>query len=214
MGLLHRLRALMPNSPIWYRLEEWQSWRQVPTWLAEGSRGPAPFAVKRRVLEAYRQKYKVTHFEETGTFRGRTLWHMAKTGMPCTSIELAHHLYARACVMFANYPQVKLLHGDSAQRLPEVLAALQTPALFWLDGHYSAGSTARGETATPISRELDAVLNHPVKQHVILIDDARCFDGTDDYPHLDELLHVIRQDGSYRAEVSTDIIRLTPTVRG
>ena len=30
----------------------------------------------------------------------------------------------------------------------------KTPAIFWLDGHYSAGITAMGEQATPIFKEL------------------------------------------------------------
>ena len=37
----------------------------------------------------------------------------------------------------------------------------------------------------------------------------RCFDGSHDYPHLDELLAFIRADGRYKVEVSTDILRLT-----
>jgi hypothetical protein len=82
--------------------------------------------------------------------------------------------------------------------------------LFWLDGHYSAGITARGDIATPISLELEAILSHPVKSHVILIDDARDFTGKDSYPFLDNLLHKIRVDGNYSVEVTTDIIRLTP----
>jgi hypothetical protein len=45
-----------------------------------------------------------------------------------------------------------------------------------------------------------------------LINDARYFDGTNDYPNLDDLLRVVREDGSYSAEVSTDIIRLVPRV--
>jgi len=48
----------------------------------------------------------------------------------------------------------------------------------------------------------------------VLIDDARYFDGTNDYPHLDDLLHVIREDGSYSAEVSADIVRLVPRAPG
>jgi hypothetical protein len=45
---------------------------------------------------------------------------------------------------------------------------------------------------------------------VILVDDARCFRGKDGYPFLDELLAAVRQTGAYEAEVSTDIIRITP----
>ena len=44
---------------------------------------------------------------------------------------------------------------------------------------------------------------------MILIDDARCFDGTKDYPHLDRLLETVRRNNTYDIEVTTDIIRLT-----
>ena len=105
---------------------------------------------------------------------------------------------------------VRLIEGDSGIRLPEMLADIRRPVLFWLDGHYSAGVTASAALHTPISAELQAILRHPVKGHVILIDDARCFDGSNDYPHIDDLLRVVREDGNYAAEVSIDIIRLIP----
>jgi hypothetical protein len=47
-----------------------------------------------------------------------------------------------------------------------------------LDGRYSEGCTARGETNTPILQELEAIFAFcPI--WVVLIDDARHFDGTD-----------------------------------
>jgi len=113
---------------------------------------------------------------------------------------------------FDGYKNVRLIQGDSGQRLLELLTGISKPVLFWLDGHYSAGISVRGETDTPVSAELKAILSHAIKQHVILIDDARCFDGTNDYQNLDDLLRIIREDGSYTAEVSADIIRLVPRV--
>lgn len=94
--------------------------------------------------------------------------------------------------------------------LPTLLSELREPALFWLDGRYSAGFRARGTKDIPISTELDLILNHSVAEHVVLIDDARYFDRTGDYPPLDELLRVVRRNGQYRSEVTTDMIRLTP----
>jgi len=61
-----------------------------------------------------------------------------------------------------------------------------------------------------VSAELEAILKSPVAGHVILIDDTRRFDGTNDYPHLHELMIRIYRDGQYSIEVSTDILRLTP----
>ncbi len=35
--------------------------------------------------------------------------------------------------------------------------------------------------------EMAALVGHPVRGHVVLIDDARLFDGTGGYPRIDEL---------------------------
>lgn len=200
------------------RLSAWYPFslaRELPStfrWFRSGCRGAAPHSVKLRIVRSYLERFSVDQFIETGTYFGRTLASIAETGIDCTSIELSEELYERARDRFKNHENVTLFMGDSAERLPEILKQVTGPALFWLDGHYSAGITASGRMQTPISAELEAILQHPIKKHVILIDDARCFDGTNDYPHLDNLLRTIRKDGSYRAEVSTDIIRLVPRI--
>lgn len=164
------------------------------------------------VIGSYLKRYSIGAFVETGTNLGDTLGCFARKGIYCTSIELSPELYQAARTVFKARNNVRLVQGDSSEKLPELLENLKSPVLFWLDGHYSSGITASAKTHTPVSAELKAILNHPLKQHVILIDDARYFDGTNDYPHLDDLLRVIREDGSYRAEISTDIIRLVPCV--
>jgi hypothetical protein len=164
------------------------------------------------IIRSYLKQFKMDEFIETGTYLGDTLGYIANSGVQCISIELSQELYEAACKRFKTYKNVGLVQGDSGQRLPELLNAINKKSLFWLDGHYSSGVTARAETYTPVSAELKAILRHPIKQHVILIDDARCFDGMNNYPHLDDLLRVIREDGSYSAEVSLDIIRLVPRV--
>ena len=94
--------------------------------------------------------------------------------------------------------------------LPLLLAKLDRSATFWLDGHYSGTFTGRGALDTPVSAELDAILSHPVPGHVVLIDDARLFDGTDGYPPMSSVLAHFEAHPRYRAEVSTDIIRIVP----
>ena len=46
---------------------------------------------------------------------------------------------------------------------------------FWLDGHYSCGDTALGDFWAPLMQELDAIKNHNIKDHTIMIDDMRCW---------------------------------------
>lgn len=195
---------------LWHTLDLLRSTPEILRWLRYGCHGSVSHPIKRRVVEFYLKKYSISLFVETGTYAGETLDFIARTGVQCISIELSEDLYDAACRRFKSYGNVRLVQGDSGKKLPELLNEICTPVLFWLDGHYSAGITTSAETHTPISVELRAILDHPVKQHVILIDDAKCFDGTNDYPHLDNLLKVVREEGSYRAEVSTDIIRLVP----
>lgn len=199
--------SILPKLDLLRRLPE------IARWIADACTGIAPPPVKRMVLSAYLQRFVLRHFIETGTHLGDTLAYIAlDKAVKCTSIELSDEYYQAAKQRFASYTNVILLQGDSGAVLPGCVRSLQAPALFWLDGHYSGGDTARGEMDTPVSTELQVILDSPIKTHVILIDDARCFDGTNGYPHLDALLNTVRENGTYRIEISADIIRLTPRI--
>jgi len=210
MALKAQVKNLLVRFGPWYPLSLARQTPGIIRWMHSGCSGPAPHSVKMMVVGSYLRKYSPGHFIETGTYLGETLGYVARTGVRCSSIELSQELYEAARERFRGVENVKLLQGDSGQVLPELLRELDEPALFWLDGHYSAGTTAKGDAETPISTELRAILSHPIKRHVILIDDARCFDGAHDYPHIDELLHEVREDRTYAAEVSLDIVRLAP----
>ena len=125
------------------------------------------------------------------------------------SVELSKELCMKAQVRLGGFSNVSILQGDSSRILPVVLHSLAEPTLFWLDGHYSAGITALGEQETPVSAEVEAVLAHPVRGHVILIDDARNFDGTHDYPTLSSLRDcVLASNPGAKFSVSDDVIRI------
>ena len=178
--------------------------------MTSGCSGAAPHLIKMLIVKFYLSKYSIKRFIETGTYLGDTLDYVSKSGANCTSIELSQDLYEAAVRRFSRHKNVTLIQGDGGEWLPKLIEKTIEPTLFWLDGHYSSGITASAAADTPVSVELNAILSHPVKRHVILIDDARCFCGENDYPHLEELLRAVRDNGYYRAEVSADIIRLTP----
>ena len=91
---------------------------------------------------------------------------------------------------------------------------IDKPAVFWLDGHYSAGFTARGEKDSPILEELEHILAAPNRGHVILIDDARCFGHAESYPPIDELDWFVNQrTDRFDMHVEDDVIRFTPKKR-
>jgi hypothetical protein len=101
--------------------------------------------------------------------------------------------------------------GDSVEVLPQVLAKLSGPTLFWLDGHYCAGPSARGDTDTPIAKKLSLVLSRPPGRDIVLIDDARLFTGKDDYPSVDWVRQLVRQQRpTAKVELEGDIICVFP----
>ena len=183
----------------------------VAEWERRGRPVPPPHVVKQRVLRTYAERYRLPIFVETGTYRGDMVEAMKPLFHRIYSIELSDVLFAEAQRRFRLDTHVELIHGDSGKELGRVMERIHQPALFWLDGHYSAGETARGEKDTPIIDELDQILRAPDLGHVIVIDDARCL-GTDPaYPTLPALReYVLSKRPHARMVIEVDSVRITP----
>lgn len=209
------LRSLLRRTPLYSALKAWRARRIRRQWEQDGHPLPAPGVVKEAILRDYAQRYPVSVFVETGTLYGDSTEAMRHEPffVSLHSIELDPFLAAEARQRFHSHPEVQIHEGDSATVLPNILKSLSpsTAALFWLDGHYSGQGTARAGADTPIRRELGAILSHPCRQHVILIDDARHFVGLGDYPTIEEVFKTVSQ---YRpgacVRVEHDIIRVEP----
>lgn len=185
--------------------------RLVLKWKLAGRPVPPPPMVKHAVVKEYQRRFGLRTLVETGTFAGGMIDAVKGRFARIVSIELSPEWHARAIERFRAEPHVTLLRGDSGERLAEVLATLDEPALFWLDAHYSGPATARGTVDSPIVRELEAIRAHPVRGHVVLIDDMRDFQGRDGYPTVAELLAWIRDaDPNAAVEVRDDILRWGP----
>jgi hypothetical protein len=172
---------------------------------------PPPHIVKQHVLRRYAEQYHLTVFVETGTYRGDMVAAMKPLFHKIYSIELGDKLFAAAKRRFEQDPHIELLHGDSGKELGGIIERIDRPALFWLDGHYSAGDTARGDRDTPIHDELEQILRAPDLGHVIIIDDARCFGSDPAYPTIQALSeHVLSRRPRAGIAVADDSIRITP----
>ncbi len=183
--------------------------KQVREWENQGRPVPPPHLVKERVIKEYAKRYSIDALIETGTYLGFMVDATRTTFKRIISIELDPDLYAQAQHKFKPYPHITILQGDSSEILPNVMADIKQPCLFWFDGHYSAGITARGTLSTPIMQELKCVLSHSVDKHVMLIDDARLFDGSNDYPRIEELkTFVASKCPDWNFETKDDIIRV------
>jgi hypothetical protein len=148
-------------------------------------------------------------FVETGTYRGDTIEALRSRFRSVWSIELSHVLAARAQQRFAASPNVRILEGDSAVVLRTILPEISEPCLFWLDGHWSGGETALGDSETPLLAELNAVLARSYRD-IILVDDARLF-GTGDYPSSEMIADLVDRARPARAlSIRHDIARIVP----
>lgn len=118
-------------------------------------------------------------FIETGTYLGDGVKTALKSGfMFVISIELDRKRYLEAEKIFKQYHNVILLYGDSSTILPKLMKRIHEPCTFWLDAHYCGEALELNITISekwcPLSEELEAIQNHSVKNHTILIDDMRC----------------------------------------
>lgn len=179
-------------------------------WKSEGKPLPVSYVSKHEALREAAKTFKLDILVETGTYLGDTLYMLYPNFADLFSIELSPHFHTRAQHRFRHLPKVHLLQGDSGKELNALVPTLQKPALFWLDGHYSGGATAKGDKDCPVLEELNAIFQSPYA-HVIYIDDARLFTGKDDYPTLEELRNILeRKKPGYAMDVQNDCIRLTP----
>ena len=178
-------------------------------WEKQGRPSPPPHIIKEELIRDYAKTFNTSILIETGTYLGDMVHAMKKSFSRIISFELDQTLAKQAQARFANDNHIEIVQGDSGKLLGDYLANISEPCLFWLDGHYSGGITARGTLETPIKNELTAILKHPVDAHVILIDDARCFTGENDYPTLDELkTFVAKHNLHHKFSVEHDVIRI------
>lgn len=186
-------RRIPPLKPLAQLRASWRGQLAHWRWVARGKPTPPPPATKARILAGLARRYGMRTFVETGTFYGDTVAALRRYFDAIYTIELSDELHQRACARFSNDPAIHVLHGDSGELLPQVLEGLDAPALFWLDGHYSGGITAKGSKETPIIAELAALAAQKECPHMIVIDDAHCHGVLPDYPTLPELYLMMRR---------------------
>ena len=183
--------------------------KKVLLWKLKGRPVPAPHAVKQAIVKEYEAKYRQPVFIETGTYMGEMIDAVLNLFPKIISIEFDLKLAQRAKNKYSSMRHVTILQGDSGTLLPELLAGIKEPCLFWLDAHYSGGVTGQADSETPIVKEIKAILEHPCSNHVILIDDAREFTGNNNYPTLEELRQLLKDSrNDWRMKVDADVIRI------
>ena len=184
-------------------------------WKYAGSPIPPPYTVKREKIIKIAKEYNCKIFIETGTYLGATTYEMMQYFKKLYSIELSTQLYEMAVSKFRKYSKVNILKGDSSYLMNDLVKNIDDTTLFWLDGHYSGGITARGESDCPIFKELEAIFTTKEK-YVIMIDDARCFGNLHepDYPTISELNEFVQKNSPRKMilNIEIDIITFLPII--
>lgn len=172
---------------------------------------------RRELIREFGKTFKLNVLVETGTNEGKTPLALMDAFDTIYTIELYEPLWRNAFELFTDHNVVRCLLGDSTDILPDILAELDQPALFWLDGHYSGPGTGHGVKSSPICEELTLILED-ANDHVVLVDDARIFDGGPEhelYPHYLEYpalgwVEQFADDHGYDYWLEDDIMRITP----
>jgi hypothetical protein len=208
-SLKYFLERTTPFGAIARFHRERQLEKKLRQWEKNGACLPMPNLGKQRIVKQYIEEFSPDIFIETGTYKGKMVYAVIPYIEEIYSIELDQRHFQKAKKRFAGYPNIHIIQGQSGEELPKILANIHGRCLFWLDAHYSGGSTAKGDTQTPIMQELECILNHEkAAEHVILIDDARLFIDENDYPIIEELKQFILDiHPGWTIEVKDDIIR-------
>jgi hypothetical protein len=201
------IKPLVPQF-IFRQLKKTEEAKEIVIWTKNGCPAPPPHAIKQKIIADYQQESGFSTLIETGTYLGDMVEAQRSRFKKVISIELGQDLFEKAKNRFRKNKNVSIMQGDSGTVLPIIMKDLNEPAIFWLDGHYSAGITAQGDKDCPIFEELDAIFQGKKFDHILLVDDARCFTGEGDYPTIEKLTSYVKsKNDKYRVEVKHDVIR-------
>jgi len=215
--MIQLFKKILKKTPIYLFLLKLKLKKKkksiISNWVEKGKPIPPPHLIKQETVKKYAHKFSTDILIETGTYLGEMVFAMKDVFSQIYSIELDSDLYMKAKERFANASNIHIIQGDSSKVLPDLLTSIKQPCLFWLDGHYSGGITAKSDLDTPILEELKHIFAHTVIDHVILIDDARFFTGQEDYPTIEYLREfVAKERPNWVFEVREDIIRIHNTI--
>jgi hypothetical protein len=208
--ILRAFRRLLQRTPLYGAYKAMGHYPDYWYWILRGRPARSPHLLKQKVVRKYGNRFKLRTLVETGTYYGEMVAAMKNFFDRIYSIEYVSELADRATRKFSRDKQVRIFRGDSGVIMPEVLALLDGPALFWLDaGYYGWVGIRTKNNEQRLSAELEMILSHPFP-HVILLDDARGLTGRDGIPSVDDVKSYVESTFPQRSvEVKYDIMRIT-----
>ncbi|MGD9110566.1 MAG: hypothetical protein PVG93_06455 [Phycisphaerales bacterium] len=134
------------------------------------------------LISKLKDVFSISTFVETGTYKGSTACWASGVFDRVITIEASEGLYQEVTEKYRDVGNIEFIYGDSRERLRDVIAKLEGPSIFWLDGHWSGGATYGVNSQCPLIEEIE-IINNSEYEHFILIDDARYFLSPPPEPH-------------------------------
>lgn len=161
-----------------------------------------------------KDNYAPKNFIETGTFKGNTAKWASKYFQVYT-IEKGKIIYEKAVAKYKD-SKINFIFGDSREKLRNLLDTLEGSTIFWLDAHWSGGSTYGYNDECPLIEEIKIIREHHKDDFFMLIDDARLFLATPPEPHnpiywpnIQELIELFSKDKFY-VNIFEDVVIIVP----
>jgi hypothetical protein len=127
-------------------------------------------------LDQLKEDYtKYPNFIETGTYFGETIFAAEPYFENLYTIELSKELHQSTSLKYTG-SKITFIQGDSSLKLLELLPNIEGRSIFYLDGHYSGGVTAKGKKDCPLYEELELIMKLHQDNCIVIIDDARLFE--------------------------------------
>jgi hypothetical protein len=183
-------------------------------WVKSGSPMPAPDYARTLAVTDLARKFGVSVFVETGTLVGSRVGSVLGVFKEIHSVELSQELYNRCVERFRGNQNVRLYNGDSGKLLPGILSGIHEKCLYFLDAHYSAGTTARGNRDSALEDEMATILPRLENyDDIILVDDTYDLQDSNGYLSKETIVSMVRSvRPEYNVIVEDFILRAFPKV--
>jgi len=147
---------------------------------------------------ALKKHFPIRTFVETGTYMGSTALWAASHFEQVITIENSQQIYEQTLATHGHIANIQFLFGNSKDVLKQVIPTIESPTLFWLDGHWSGGITYGKDDQCPLLEEITILNTSPIN-HFLLIDDARLYTSPPnrpcviaEWPTIDQVIETIK----------------------
>lgn len=145
-------------------------------------------------LKRVAQQTGATVLIETGTYLGLTSYRCSFVFQNVFTIEISQQLATAAARFLGRRINVTVICGDAVAELPKIFQQHSFDrAVVFLDGHFSGGNTASGESPEPVLEELRLLKPFTDRIGAIVIDDFRTFGTTSSSPEKSLLLRTCEE---------------------